>query len=133
MNHWISVAVQTPAHSSVAGPLTYRSELPLPPGTLVRAPLGSREVLGIELGDVPQTDIAAGFAEASGWVACGPEDGAVGWMAWRDGAPSHCGIVLPGGSMLHSQGIEGHGGSVRVTRLAILRRLYSDITYHRPC
>jgi primosomal protein N' (replication factor Y) len=47
MNHWISVAVQTPAHSSVAGPLTYRSELPLPPGTLVRAPLGSREVLGI--------------------------------------------------------------------------------------
>ena len=92
-----------------------------------------REVLGIELGDVPQTDIASGFAEASGWVACGPEDGAVGWMAWRDGAPSHCGIVLPGGSMLHSQGIEGHGGSVRVTRLAILRRLYSDITYHRPC
>ena len=47
MNHWISVAVQTPAHSSVSGPLTYRSELPLPPGTLVRAPLGSREVLGI--------------------------------------------------------------------------------------
>lgn len=92
-----------------------------------------REVLGIELGDVPQTDIAAGFAEASGWVACGPEDGAVGWMAWRDGAPSHCGIVLPGGSMLHSQGSEGQGGSVRVTRLAVLRRLYSDITYHRPC
>ena len=92
-----------------------------------------REVLGLELGDVPQTDIESGFAETSGWIACGPEDGAVGWMAWRDGAPSHCGIVLPGGSMLHSQGIEGHGGSVRVTRLAILRRLYSDITYHRPC
>lgn len=92
-----------------------------------------REVLGIELGDVPQTDIAAGFAAASGWVACGQEDGAVGWMAWRDGAPSHCGIVLPGGSMLHSQGADGQGGSVRVTRLAVLRRLYSDITYHRPC
>ena len=92
-----------------------------------------REVLGLELGDVPQTGIESGFAETPGWIACGPEDGAVGWMAWRDGAPSHCGIVLPGGSMLHSQGIEGHGGSVRVTRLAILRRLYSDITYHRPC
>ena len=47
MSCWISVAVQTPAHSSVAGPLTYRSELPLAPGTLVRAPLGAREVLGI--------------------------------------------------------------------------------------
>ena len=47
MSHWISVAVQTPAHSAVGGPLTYRSELPLAPGTLVRAPLGTREVLGI--------------------------------------------------------------------------------------
>ena len=47
MTHWLSVAVQTPAHSAVAGPLTYRSELPLSPGTLVRVPLGSREVLGI--------------------------------------------------------------------------------------
>ena len=47
MSHGISVAVQTPAHSAVAGPLSYRSELPLAPGTLVRAPLGKREVLGI--------------------------------------------------------------------------------------
>ncbi len=47
MSRWISVAVQTPAHSAVSAPLTYRSELPLAPGTLVRAPLGSREVLGV--------------------------------------------------------------------------------------
>ena len=37
----------TPAHSSVAGALTYRSELALAPGTLVRVPLGRRDVLGI--------------------------------------------------------------------------------------
>ncbi len=47
MMHWLSVVVQTPAHSNVAGPLTYRSEVVLPPGTLVRVPLGTREVMGV--------------------------------------------------------------------------------------
>jgi primosomal protein N' (replication factor Y) (superfamily II helicase) len=47
MTHWLSVVVQTPAHSAIAGPLTYRSELPLAAGTLVRVPFGSREVLGV--------------------------------------------------------------------------------------
>jgi primosomal protein N' (replication factor Y) (superfamily II helicase) len=43
----ISVVVPTPAHSQVAGPLTYQSEFPLTAGTLVRVPLGAREVLGV--------------------------------------------------------------------------------------
>jgi primosomal protein N' (replication factor Y) len=47
MTHRISVVVQTPAHSSVAGPLTYQSEFPLAAGTLVRVPFGSRETLGV--------------------------------------------------------------------------------------
>jgi primosomal protein N' (replication factor Y) len=47
MTFWISVVVATPAHSGVSGPLTYRSELPLAPGQLVRVPLGRREVLGV--------------------------------------------------------------------------------------
>ena len=47
MTHWLSVVVQTPAHSSVAGLLTYRSEVALQPGTLVRVPLGSRELMGV--------------------------------------------------------------------------------------
>ena len=47
MTCWLDVVVATPAHSAVAGPLTYRSELPLTPGTLVRVPLGKREVLGV--------------------------------------------------------------------------------------
>ena len=45
--HRLAVVVPTPAHSSVAGPLTYRSELALAPGTLLRVPLGRREVLGV--------------------------------------------------------------------------------------
>ncbi|MGH8848116.1 MAG: replication restart helicase PriA, partial [Polaromonas sp.] len=47
MSCWLQVVVATPAHSAIAGPLTYRSESPLNPGTLVRVPLGKREVLGV--------------------------------------------------------------------------------------
>jgi primosomal protein N' (replication factor Y) len=45
--HWLEVAVQTPAHSGVGDLLTYRSPSACPPGTLVRVPLGRREVLGV--------------------------------------------------------------------------------------
>ena len=44
---WPSVIVATPAHSGVSASLSYRSELWLAPGTLVRVPLGKREVLGV--------------------------------------------------------------------------------------
>ncbi|MDP1566187.1 MAG: primosomal protein N', partial [Polaromonas sp.] len=47
MSYWLGVVVATPAHSNVAGALTYASEWPLAPGTLVRVPLGKREVLGV--------------------------------------------------------------------------------------
>lgn len=48
MSHWISVAVQTPAHSSVAGPRITQLELRLPPGNSCGYPAsGYREVLGI--------------------------------------------------------------------------------------
>ena len=47
MCHWPAVVVATPAHSGVGDTLTYRSERALAPGTLVRVPLGAREVLGI--------------------------------------------------------------------------------------
>jgi primosomal protein N' (replication factor Y) (superfamily II helicase) len=47
MSHWLQVVVATPAHSAIAGALTYRSELPLDAGTLVRVPFGRREVLGV--------------------------------------------------------------------------------------
>ncbi|MDI1341981.1 primosomal protein N' [Polaromonas sp.] len=65
MRYWLSIVVATPAHSSVAGPLTYRSEWPLPPGSLVRVPLGKREVLGVvwellpDSGDLPESQSKA--------------------------------------------------------------------------
>src|SRR5215208_1697853 len=64
MSHRLAVVVPTPAHSSIRGALSYLSELPLAPGTLVRVPLGRREVLGVvwepnstvELGDFTAQD-----------------------------------------------------------------------------
>ncbi|WP_374411146.1 primosomal protein N' [Hydrogenophaga sp.] len=47
MPTWSSVVVATPAHSGLGPVLSYRSELSLAPGTLVRVPLGAREVLGV--------------------------------------------------------------------------------------
>jgi primosomal protein N' (replication factor Y) len=47
MTTWLCVLVQTPAHSALGPVLTYRSPNPLPPGTLVRVPLGKRETLGL--------------------------------------------------------------------------------------
>ena len=43
----VHVALHTPSHSGVGDLLSYASEQPLEPGTLVRVPLGSREVLGV--------------------------------------------------------------------------------------
>ncbi len=43
----IAVAVETPRHTSVSGLLDYRSATALAPGTLLRVPLGRREVPGL--------------------------------------------------------------------------------------
>jgi len=63
MSHWLQVVVAAPAHSAIAGPLTYRSPTALSPGTLVRVPFGRREVLGVvwaplpDAGDMPEKAI----------------------------------------------------------------------------
>ena len=43
----LRVAVEAPQHSGLAGPLDYECEQPLRAGTLLRVPLGRRELLGI--------------------------------------------------------------------------------------
>jgi len=92
-----------------------------------------REVLGVELGSVPQSDIAQGFEAAQDWSEC--SDGSTCFMAWRNGYPTHCGILLPGSMVLHSEGSQGHPGSVRVSRLAAIRKIYGDLKFYRysPC
>ncbi len=47
MTTQIQVLLHTPAYSQMAGALTYVSDQPWPAGTLVRVPLGQRELLGV--------------------------------------------------------------------------------------
>lgn len=96
-----------------------------------------REVLGIDLGPVPRTDIESGFAGVRGWVEADPEPGCTGFMTWRDGAPTHCGVLVERGQLLHAQ--EGfpvpEHGSVRLTSLSVMRRACPDLRFYRylPC
>ena len=47
MSHIVSVIVHTPAQSGLVDVLSYASEEMLPTGTLVRVPLGKRELMGV--------------------------------------------------------------------------------------
>lgn len=92
-----------------------------------------REVRGLDLGPVPRANIASGFAGLQAqWVECGPEPESTAWMAWREGAPTHCGVLLSAGQLLHAQeGPPGHGAA-RITRLTVMARLHSDIRFYKP-
>ena len=78
----VHVALQTPSHSGVGDLLSYASERPLPPGTLVRVPLGTREVLGVvwdadeATGELPEGTSMRAIAGVLDGVA--PLD-----LAWR--------------------------------------------------
>ena len=59
----LAVAVETPRHSAVGGLLDYSHTENLPPGTLVRAPLGRREVAGLVWGpSAPPSEADAAIA-----------------------------------------------------------------------
>ncbi|WP_343639037.1 NlpC/P60 family protein [Roseateles sp.] len=90
-----------------------------------------REVLGVEVGPVPEMDIEAGFHSLPQWRECDPEAGATVWMAWRDGAPTHCGVLLDARRVLHAEGGEGKPGSVRISRLSALQRVYGEAKFYR--
>lgn len=83
MTALVQVVVATPAHSSVGEPLSYSSELPLAPGTLVRVPLGRREVCGV-VWEAP-AGTAAATTPAQLKSVLGPLEGLPPMSrAWRD-------------------------------------------------
>lgn len=90
-----------------------------------------REVLGIDLGEVPRIDIAAGFHATQGWHECDPEAGATCFMSWRDGAPTHCGILLSPSEVIHAEGNEDCPGSVRVSKLRAVQQIHGQIKFYR--
>jgi len=84
LNCWVDVAVQTPAHSALGDVLSYKSAQALVPGTLVRVPLGRREVLGVVWSSALQPEEAEPEAierkEVAGVLDALPPLG----EAWRD-------------------------------------------------
>ena len=72
MTFWVNVVVATPAHSAISEPLTYRSESLLSAGSLVRVPLGKREVLGVvwallpDRGSLPEMQVRHVAGELEG-------------------------------------------------------------------
>ncbi|TNF58586.1 MAG: primosomal protein N' [Burkholderiales bacterium] len=81
MSFWPSVAVATPAHGGLAPTLSYRSESVLAPGSLVRVPLGSREVLGVvwSCPDTPPEGLDPGLARPVAAVLDGLPPLAASW------------------------------------------------------
>ena len=57
--HRLAVAVEAPLYSGIGSLLDYESGLPVAPGTLLRVPLGRREVPGIAWDPAPDAGAAA--------------------------------------------------------------------------
>jgi primosomal protein N' (replication factor Y) len=56
----VRVLVEAPQHSGLTGPLDYLAHQPLPPGTMVRVPLGRRTVTGV-VWDALADEVAQGW------------------------------------------------------------------------
>ena len=99
-----------------------------------------REVLGVSIDVERGRQGAHGFDEWDAWITqwseCEAASGDVCFMAWRNGVPTHCGIVMRDGMVLHAQeSDQSPPGSVRATRLSTIERVYARVTYYRytPC
>ncbi|MFO1251239.1 MAG: primosomal protein N' [Inhella sp.] len=75
----LKVAVPTPQHSGLGAPLDYRHHQALPPGSLVRVPLGKRQVLGVVWDGEPDPDPGVELKALAGVLALPPLD--AGWRA----------------------------------------------------
>ena len=86
MSHIVSVIVHTPAHSGLVDVLSYASEEMLPTGTLVRVPLGKRELMGVvwdatHLDDVTTSKVATEKSTDKTELALRPITSVLGGLA----------------------------------------------------
>ena len=75
----LRVAVPTPQHSGLGAPLDYRHTEALAPGSLVRVPLGRREVLGLVWDGVAEPDAGLALKTIANVLNLPPLD--AGWRA----------------------------------------------------
>ncbi len=80
----VEVAVQTPAHSALGNTLSYASDVAHPAGTLVRVPLGAREVLGVVWQSITQADDPTGDTRALKPIAAALDTVPALSDGWRD-------------------------------------------------
>ncbi len=83
------VAVETPQHSGLAGLLAYRFGAHLVPGTLVRVPLGAREVTGIVWHGQADDSVAADRLRSVAHVVPGAAPLSLAWMQLVDFAAAY--------------------------------------------
>ena len=92
-----------------------------------------RLVHGIELDDTHGMDMLSGMnaqLKTGQWEEIdSPSDG-VTFMAYKNGFPAHCGVVI-GDKVLHSGGGENHKGACRIDRISAMQRMYRDMRYFR--
>lgn len=98
--------------------------------------LWMREVEGVAMTLEPRLSVEFGVGSSPvGWVEIEtPEPYSTAWMTWRDGVPTHCGVVLPNEMLLHSEHHDRDGvecGGVRVTRLSVIKRACGKIKYYK--
>ena len=90
-----------------------------------------RHVVGIELApthDLPITEGMTAQLATGQWEEVEqPVDGVV-FMAYSNGQPAHCGVII-GNRVLHSAGGRNRDGYCRFDRLATLQRTYRDMRY----
>ena len=85
----VQVAVDTPQHSGLVGALDYLSERALSPGTLLRVPLGKRQMLGIVWRGAGQAAGGEHALRPVGDVFDGLPPMAPAWLALVDFAASY--------------------------------------------
>lgn len=66
-----------------------------------------------------------------GWIeVLEPVANSVAFMTWSDGVPTHCGVCLGRGMLLHCDGNETNPGGVRINTIEAVQKLYGEIRFY---
>lgn len=91
-----------------------------------------REVLGVQLEDVPQKELIEGLRDVSHlWERVSGVENACAFMSFVGDIPTHVGLCIGGDMVLHAHGDGRLGGSVRISSLKTMQKLFGEIKFYR--